>query len=271
MFNLDGESNIHHGSAAVAEIQKSAPAFTPRLRKVQRTPVEEMKARMARHGSTEQIPDGLAAIILMSKNTVDVQNDGIKFRYRNQSYHYFSPDSVVCHPSNVGKPCTFVFNRHDLSMIYCLDQHGRFIEAVPSATHPEMFDKQMEVVLHETRRVTAHIHEALKKDHRIDTARAAQRALDNREKMQFANSFPAPARSEDTASIDSADRLQDAVRGVADHRKDIADLRGRMSARQDACPVTAGDRLAAYREEGEGRSDERVSIEEITDIFKVEG
>ncbi len=268
MFNLNGESNIHHGNTAVAAKQQSAPSFRPRVRKVQRTPAEEMSARMKKHGATERVPDGLAAIILFTKKSVDVQADGIKFRYENRQHHFFSPDSVVCHPSNIGKPISFVFNRHDLSVIYALDDAGRFIEAVPMATHPEMFDKQMETVLRETRRVTTHIHEALKKDHRIDTARAAQQSLDNREKMQFANAFPAPCRSENTASIESADRLQDEINGVAAHRQDITDLRSRLAEREQSCRVTETDRLAAFGEKRESGGE--VSAEEMEALFRVE-
>lgn len=187
MLQLDGERNI-----CLAEPMPIAPPadWTPRLRKVTRSPIEEMQARIQAHGKMVPIPDALAALMLQEQRRETVEANGIAFKIDGATYRYYSPDSQAC--LRVGEEVLFSFDRDNLDVIYVLSEDGRFLEAVPQDGKVEWFSQDMDKQIARYRRVTQHVHEGLKKTHAETTHREHDRAKANAEALQMTHHFPLP-------------------------------------------------------------------------------
>ena len=197
--------------------------FEGRVRRVPRSPEEELTARMekaAKGGPSpvEPIPQALVALIMAGKKIVKVTRNGLRLTVRNEEYLFWHENSLTCHPSNMGKKFTVTYDRDDLRAVHVLDEKMRYLESIPQKKLVAMFSPE---ALADRRRhdaVIDQVHRRVAGLHRSDTGKEHARARRNAEALQAVNTFPLStppcAGHRRAASFSAAEDLAEIMRTV---------------------------------------------------------
>lgn len=244
-MQLNTEQNIHHPPTPTAP----PTDWKPRFQKVTRSPLEEMCARIQKHGRMELIPDSLAALMMQKQKWETVEPNGISFIINGETHRFFHPESQVC-VTAVGQRVLFSYDPDDLSVIYILSASGRFQEAVPRDCKVAWFADDMAEQIAKYRRVTQHAHESLERIHGKTTAKIYDRTKANAAAVTALHTLPLP---DEVASVDATKDADEAQQdgwqrgGLTARKRGMANADGVVEA-QGAINRMRSDKVDRQRE-----------------------
>lgn len=249
-MTLTETRNIHFQRFSVADAAaaESTPMEAPRLarrsmpdvaryRKVPRSPDEEFRYRVQKHGTPIHFSQAVIALVLQKQSFAEVGPSGVSITYQKAKYKFWHENSPTC-CNKRGEKVLCTYDPDDMSFIHVLTEDGIYVESIPQKNKIAWFDDAaMKSELQKKQRSINRDMKHFQEIHKPTSESKINRILSNAEKMQIVNTIPAPEGSsaqgdqQDHAAegrFPKADRLSRASEAISGQRFAHEEQRSRI-------------------------------------------